>query len=426
MPPQCHPSNNSDRTCTMAKGDAKALTAIAVQRMRPPPTGRKETFDAKVAGLFLRVTKTGNKSWGLDFRINGKRERLMLGSYPVVGLDDARAASMDALRAVRDGRNPAAEKRAAKQSTLSPDTFRAVADQFVERYAKKNNRSWRETERIFNVYVTPVWKDRPLADIRRPDLIHLLDRVEDKNGAVMADAVLAQVRKLFNWALDRSIIETTPIARVQRRTKPKERARKRWLDKHEIKAVWSAADKAGYPFGPFVKLLLLTGQRRSEVANMRWDEITNGVWTIPSTKTKNKQEHEVPLPQMAIDLLNRIPNTGDYVFLSGRSKAGNPISGFSKAKITLDRHINDSGESLEPWGYHDLRRTVRTHMSRLNVTSGVAERVINHTPQGVEAIYDRHGYLEEKRKALATWAASLALILNDKPNDNVVELEVNK
>jgi integrase len=407
----------------MAKGNAKALTTTGVKRMGPPSAGRKETYDAKVPGLFLRITKTGNKSWGLDFRFNGKRERLMLGSYTVVGLDDARTAAMDALRAVRDGRNPAAEKRAAKESKLSPDTFRAVATLFVDRHAKRNNRSWKETERIFKVYVAPVWKDRPLADIRRPDLIHLLDCVEDNNGSVMADAVLAQVRKLFNWALDRGIIETTPIARVQRRTKSKERARKRWLDKSEIKAVWSAADHAGYPFGPFVKMLLLTGQRRSEVANMRWDEIDNGVWTIPSTKTKNKQEHEVPLSQVAIDLLGNIPNTGDYVFLSGRSKAGNPISGFSKAKTALDLHIINSGVKLKKWGYHDIRRTVRTHMSRLNVASGVAERVLNHLPQGVEAIYDCHQYFLEKQKALNTWASSLSLILSDEPSDNVVELE---
>jgi integrase len=407
----------------MAKGNAKALTAIAVKRMRPPSTGRKETYDAKVSGLFLRVTKTGNKSWGLDFRFNGKRERLMLGSYPVVGIDEARTAGMDALRAVKNGRNPAAEKRAAKLSNLSPDTFRAVAALFVDRHAKRNNRSWKETERIFKVYVAPVWKDRPLADIRRPDLINLLDDIEDNNGSVMSDAVLAQIRKLFNWALDRGIIETTPIARVKRRTKSKERARDRWLEKSEIKAVWSAADHAGYPFGPFVKMLLLTGQRRSEVANMRWEEIDNGVWTIPSTKTKNKQEHEVPLTTAAVQLLGGIPNTGDFVFLSGRSKSGNPISGFSKAKASLDAHIHNSGETLKNWGYHDLRRTVRTHMSRLKVASGVAERVLNHAPQGVEAIYDRHGYLEEKRKALNTWASSLSLILSNEPSDNVVELE---
>jgi integrase len=406
----------------MAKGNAKALTSTGVKRMRSPSTGRKETFDAKVPGLFLRVTKSGNKSWGLDFRINGKRERLMLGSYPVVGLDDARTACMDALRAVRDGRNPAAEKRAAKESKLSPDTFRAVAELYVDRYAKRNNRSWKETERIFKVYVAPVWKDRLLADIRRPDLIHLLDGIEDNNGSVMADAVLAQIRKLFNWSLDRGIIEFTPIARVQRRTKAKERARKRWLDKSEIKAVWSAADQAGYPFGPFVKMLLLTGQRRSEVASMRWDEIDSGTWTIPPTKTKNKQEHEVPLPQAAKQLLDDIPNTGDYVFMSGRSKSGNPISGFSKAKSALDAQIRNSSETLEHWGYHDLRRTVRTHMSRLNVASGVAERVLNHTPQGVESIYDRHKYFEEKQKALETWSGSLSLILSDDPSDNVVEL----
>ena len=410
----------------MAKGDTKSLTTMAVKRMRPPSTGRRETYDAKVPGLFLRVTMTGKKSWGLDFRFKGKRERLMLGSYPVVELDDARTAAMDALKAVRNDRNPAAEKRASKQAQPSAETVRAVAALFVERYAKRNNRSWRETERIFKMYVVPVWKDRLLADIRRPDLINLLDGVEDNNGPVMSDAVLAQVRKLFNWALDRGIIEATPIARVQRRTKSKERARKRWLDKSEIRAVWSAADQAGHPFGPFVKMLLLTGQRRSEVANMRWDEINNGVWTIPATKTKNKQEHEVPLPLAAIQLLGGIPSTGDYVFMSGRSKAGNPISGFSKAKAALDAHILNSGEPLEKWGFHDLRRSVRTHMSRLNVASAIAERVLNHAPQGVEAVYDRHGYLDEKRMALEAWSSSLTLILSDEPSGNIVELEVTK
>jgi integrase len=408
----------------MAKGNAKALTAMAVKRMSPPSTGRKETYDAKVPGLFLRVTKTGNKSWGLDFRVNGKRERLMLGSYPVVGIDEARTAGMDALRAVKDGRNPAAEKRAAKTAQPSADTVRAVTKLFVERYAKRRNRSWKETERIFNMYVVPVWKDRPLKDILRPDVINLLDGVEDNNGPVMSDAVLAQIRKLYNWALDRGIIDTTPIARVQRRTKPKERARKRWLSKAEIKAVWAGADELGYPFGPFVKMLLLTGQRRSEVACMRWDEVDNGVWSIPATKTKNKEEHEVPLPHAADQLLKSIPNTGDYVFMSGRSKAGNPISGFSKAKAYLDKYIEGSGAKLDHWGYHDLRRTVRTHMSRLNVASEIAERVLNHTPQGVEAIYDRHKYFEEKQKALEKWSSSLTLILSDEPSGNVVELEV--
>jgi integrase len=407
----------------MAKGDAKALTTMAVKRIMPPLTGRKETYDAKVPGLFLRVTKTGNKSWGLDFRVNGKRERLMLGSYPVVELDEARTAGLDALRAVKNGRNPAAEKRAAKEAQPSADTVRAVTKLYVERYAKRNNRSWRETERIFKMYVVPVWKDRPLADIRRPDVVSLLDGVEDNNGPVMSDAVLAQVRKLFNWALDRGIIDATPIARVQRRTKPKERMRKRWLPDAEIKAVWFAANNLGYPFGPFVKMLLLTGQRRSEVAGMRWDEISNDVWTIPATKTKNKEDHEVPLSPAAVQLLKDTPNTGDYVFMSGRSKAGNPISGFSKAKAYLDKHIEDNGLQMEQWGFHDLRRTVRTHMSRLNVASEIAERVLNHTPQGIEAVYDRHGYLDEKRKALEAWSDYLSLTLNDGTAANVVKLK---
>jgi integrase len=406
----------------MAKGEAKVLTSMAVKKMKPPLTGRKETYDAKVAGLFLRTTKSGSKSWGLDFRFNGKRERLMLGSYPVVELDKARAGGMDALKAVRDGRNPAAEKRAAKANKLSPNTFRAVSELFVERHARRNNRSWKETERIFRIYVDPVWKDMPLSDIRRPDLVSLLDNVEDKNGAVMADAVLAQVRKLFNWALDRGIIEATPIARVQRRTKAKERARTRWLNDAEIKAVWTASEQLGYPFGPFVQLLLLTGQRRSEVANMMWSEISSVTWIIPASKVKNGREHEIPLSAAAQQLLGKVPHTGDYVFMSGRSKSDNPVSGFSKAKKILDAKVQDNGNNVDNWSYHDLRRTVRTHMSRIGVKSEVAERVLNHARQGVEGIYDQHSYLEEKRSALDAWSGALTHILHGKSTGNVVEI----
>jgi integrase len=405
----------------MAKGNAKNLTALGVKKMKQPSEGRTETWDAKVSGLFIRVTKTGKKSWGLDFRFSGKRERLMLGSYPVVGLDDARGAGMAALKAVRDGVNPAADKRAAKDGRVSANTVRGVTSTFVERYAKRRNRSWRETERIFDKYVVPVWKDRQLADIKRADLISLLDDVEQNNGSVMSDAVLAQIRILFNWAIDRDIVDATPAARVKRRTSPKDRARRRWLKPEEIKAVWSGAEAMDYPFGPFVKMLLLTGQRRSEVAFMRWEEIAGDTWTIPGAKTKNKQEHEVPLSQGVMQLLGDIPNVGDYLFMSGRSRVGDPISGFSKAKTNLDKWLVADGQILEPWSYHDLRRTVRTHLSRINVAPGVAERVLNHTPQGVEAIYDRHHYLEEKRQALEAWSKAVGAML-DGDDGTVVDI----
>jgi integrase len=231
------------------------------------------------------------------------------------------------------------------------------------------------------------------------------------------------LKAAFSRALDRGIIEATPIVGVKRRTKSKERARKRWLPEPEIKAVWTATDQLGYPFGPFVKMLLLTGQRRSEVACMRWDEIAGDVWTIPPTKTKNKQQHEVPLSQAAMQLIANIPNTGDFVFMSGRSKAGNPISGFSKAKTYLDDHIRSDGSELDQWGFHDLRRTVRTHMSRIGVTSAVAERVLNHTPQGVEAIYDRHGYLDEKRMALEAWSNAISYSLTGNADGAIVKFE---
>ncbi len=411
----------------MAKGDSKALTILGVKKLKAPAFGRREVFDAKIPGLFLRVTSKARKSWGLDFRFQGKRERLMLGQYPVLELEDARTAGMDALRKVRHGINPAAEKRAMKARKGDPDQFSATVETFLDRHARRN-RSKHETERIFRVYVAPRWGKRSIKDIGRPDVIHLLDHVEDNHGPVMADAVLAQIRKLFNWALERGILDATPIVRGMRRSNPKKRARQRWLRENEIKRVWFAAEHGDYPFGPFVQMLLITGQRRFEVAAMRWDEIEGDVWTIPGSKTKNGQEHEVPLSNLARGLLEYIPQMGDYVFMSGRSLSGKPVSGFSKAKARIDEMVSGEdkpAQPLEHWTFHDLRRTVRTHMSRIGISSEIAARVANHTPQGVEAVYDRHGYLEEKRGALDRWARVLETILHPS-DDKVVSLRGRK
>lgn len=238
----------------MAKGDAKRLTVEAVRKIKAPEIGRKETYDAKVSGLFLRVTSSGHKSWGLDYRYLGKRRRFMIGPWPSVDLEEARDKAESVKRQVRDGSDPAIDRQAAKAEMAVGATFVDTVAEFIRRHASKN-KSAPEIERIFRVYVLPRWGRRRAEEIKRRDVIQLLDHVEDKHGPVMADRVLAQIRKLFNWCVERDLLEYSPVVRNMERSNPKQRQRDRWLRDDEIKSVWQGAEHLGYPFGPFVRLL---------------------------------------------------------------------------------------------------------------------------------------------------------------------------
>ena len=200
-----------------------------------------------------------------------------------------------------------------------------------------------------------------------------------------------------------------------RRSNPRQRQRERWLRDEEIRLVWEAAGQLGYPFGPFVRLLLATGQRREEVASWCWEEISGDLWVIPGPKTKNGKEHEVPLSPLAREVIATVPHLDEaFLFSSGKSRSGKAISGFSKAKQRLDALIQEAlpeDRTLAHWTFHDLRRTVRTHLSALGVARDVAERVLNHTDGTINAVYDRHAYASEKRRALEAWGQHLEKII---------------
>jgi integrase len=246
--------------------------------------------------------------------------------------------------------------------------------------------------------------------------VALLDSVEDKHGFYMANRTLAAIRKLFNWAMDeRGIIDATPIGRKMARGK--EVARDRVLEDDELRAIWNASDNLGYPFGPMLKLLLLTGQRRSEVANMQWSELDldEGVWTIPGERSKNERPHAVPLSAAALEIINALPRfQGPFVFSTTDGKR--PVSGFS----TFKRRANSLSGAMG-WRLHDLRRTCRTGMAALGVPETVAERVLNHQQDKLVRTYNRHEYLDEKRDALDRWACRVAEIVTPPP-ENVVSI----
>jgi integrase len=258
--------------------------------------------------------------------------------------------------------------------------------------------------------VYPVMGARPIEDIRRSDIVRLLDRIEDNNGPVMADLTLAYIRRVMNWHASRSDEFRSPIVRGMTRTSAKERARSRILTDDELRAVWKAAEATAGPFGTYIKFLLLTAARRCEASSMTWDEFTDGVWLLPAARNKVKQDLARPLSDAAQKLVSGLPKIGRYVFTFSGVK---PLSGFVMPKARLD-----AASGVKGWTLHDLRRTARSLLSRAGIAPDLAEMCLGHVLTGVRGTYDRHEYHGEKKHAFEALAAQIARIVD--PQDNVV------
>jgi integrase len=308
----------------------------------------------------------------------------------------------------------------------------SILDDFVARHVRNKNqplRSADEYESAFKRLVKPRLGKLGIYDVRRSHVIKMLDEIEDANGPVMADRTLAYLRKAFNWYATRDDQFNVPVVRGMARIKPKERARTRVLSDDEIRAIWPVLAEAG-TFGALVKTLLLTAQRRDEVAQMSHKEIgSDGIWTIPAERYKTKRPNFVPLSKAAIAVIEAQPKIDDCDY-SFPSRAGTPYSGFGKSKAKLDKAVlaemkrAKKGAKIEPlpnWTLHDLRRTGKTLMARAGVRPDISERVLGHVIAGVEGTYDRHSYADEKREALEKLAAMIERILNPLPA-NVEEL----
>jgi integrase len=263
--------------------------------------------------------------------------------------------------------------------------------------------------------VFPVLGARQIEEIKKSDIVKLLDRIEDENGPVMADRTLAYLRKVFNWHATRSDDFRSPFVRGMARTKPDERARKRILNDDEIRAVWKAAGEMKNAFGPLVRYLLLTGTRLREAAHMRRGELDNKAWVIPAARYKTKIDHAVPLSKAAKAIVEAMPviDGSDLVFTNNGRTA---ISAWAQFKDRLDQLSGVHG-----WVLHDLRRTARSLMSRAKVSADIGERCLGHTMAGERKTYDRYDYLAEKAEAFEALAALVERIINP-PANNVVEL----
>lgn len=389
-------------------------------------------YDTEIKGFVARCLNSGTVSYGFRYRNDKAQSRwTALGLHGTITAEQARVLAKKRAGEVAHSRDPVAEQeeiraaaKLAKQAETN--TVDAILDKFVARYAK-NQRSGDQVERSFDVYVRPRIGTKSIYDLKRRDINELLDAIEDENGPVMADKVLAHVRKAFNWWMVQDEDFRSPVVRGMARTKPRDRERDRTLTDDEIRDVWAALAIVEAPacFSPFVKNLLLTATRRNESSDMHGSEIVGDLWTIPGERYKNKLDHVVPLSPMALENLGELIKTKGFVFsTTGGKKA---FSGFSKAKKELDRAIakirkEDGRGKMAQWQLHDLRRTARTLMSRAGIATDHAERAIGHKMTGVRGVYDRFAYLDEKRKAFEAVAGLVALIL-DPPADNVRKFE---
>jgi integrase len=296
----------------------------------------------------------------------------------------------------------------AGKSLDGPETFDRVFADFMTRYvAEKGLRTAGAIRRNITNHVLPVWGSRDFVSINRGDVAKLLDSIQDDSGPVMADKVLALVSKICRWYATRHHDYVSPIVPGMRRSDPKARARSRILTDDEIRIVWKAAEANGV-FGAFVRVSLLTGQRAGKLSHMKWQDIAGDVWHIPTEAREKGNAGDLVLPDMALTILAELPRfvSCPYVFTHGRVPV---IMHSSKEAFDV---------TIDPWVIHDLRRTAKFLMARAGVRPDVSERVLGHVIKGVEGIYDRHSYREEKAHALRALAGLIANIL--APQDGKV------
>lgn len=391
--------------------------------------------DKEIKGFVARKLESGAVTFGYRYRDGaGKQKWFGLGLMGSITPEQARILAKKRAGEVADGRDPAGEQitareEAAKERRAATNTVNAILDDFVKRHVAKL-RSEGQITAALDAYVRPKIGETSIYDLKRRQIVEMLDAVEDDAGPVMADRVLAHVRKAFNWQAARDDDFLSPIVRGMARTKPKERARKRVLTDEEIRDIWTALETAKVPscYPRYIKTVLLTMTRRNEASDMSSVELDGDLWTIPGERYKNKLDHVVPLSAQVKTLIGEKPEgfKGNSWFVFSTTGGARAFSGFSKAKKSLDEEIAKNrkaeGRAKMPrWTLHDLRRTARTLMSRAKVPEDHAERAMGHVIAGVRGTYDRYAYLDEKREAFDRLAALVALILNP-PVDNVVPM----
>lgn len=366
-------------------------------------------------GLYVRVRKNGTITWIYRFYF-GKPCRMTLGTYPAMSLKDARQAHKAAAMLRNDGINPAEQKQEQARSAAAEPTVNDLIAEYMERWAKPNKKSWRADQRIFAVDVVPVIGKRRVSDIKRRDLVLLLEAIADRGSPNQSWQTLKVLRRMFNFAVERDILEYSPCTHIKPMAKMQ--SKNRWLTESEIRWFWHVLDTTR--MSPSVKrclrMILLTGQRPGEVLQMQWDEIEGRWWTIPPERSKNGRENRVYLTPPAHKL---IPwNLDGLPFPSSRTGKLQDTNVLGKALRRLFKLYNQKQAAaglptVEPFTPHDLRHTAATHMAHMGISEFDIGKVLNHTNQSITGVYNHYAYDKEKRRALVMWARRLTQIIRD-------------
>ena len=396
-----------------------------------PRTARYEVWETNDHGkgsLGVRVFPSGQRSWVFMYKFQGKARRMTLGQYPAMSVAEAHKRHAEAVQALEDGRDPGAAHVEARQDARAALTVSQLAEEYLEKWAKARKRSWREDEQMLQREILPAFGHLKAKDLRRRDVLRLLDGIVARGAPIRANRTLALLRKMFNFAISRDIVEHSPCTAVK--APAPEHRKDRLLSEAEIRTFWQALEASRGAEGSQVaisdrmrlslKLQLVTAQRIGEVISLRWDEINGDWWTIPADKAKNKLAHRVPLSPLALEILEQaraLADGGAYVFPSPR---GDRPMGVAAASQAIRDNLTAFG--IAPFTPHDLRRTAASHMTGIGISRLTVSKILNHAEQGITAVYDRHSYDAEKRQALDTWARKLRALIQGSSGADVVPL----
>jgi len=383
------------------------LTKSSIDAL-PTPASDVVYWDAGLPGFGMKVTPKGRKVFIVLYRTGGagsKLRKYTIGPYGRVTLHQARIAAQKVFAAKLEGRDLAAEKRDARRRAVT-DRVEDLLETFIAQRLSQN-RSAAEIARLLRREVGKAWGGKSIHDVRKRDVVEVITGIDQRGAPVAANKTLKVIKTFLRWCVGRAVLEQSPAEGVPLPTK--EVARDRVLTDQELARVLLAARKIGGPYGGIVELLALTGQRREEVAGMKWEELdlARRVWTLPKSRTKNAKEHVVHLSQQSLAVLKDTEARKGFVFAFNGTKRFNV---FSRAKRHLDQISGISG-----WRLHDLRRTCVSGMARLGVAPHVADKILNHqggTISGVAAVYQRHEFLSERKEALDRWGAHVVHVLD--------------
>jgi len=404
------------------------LTDAAIKRLKRPEGGPVDYWDTTLRGFGVRISPSGRRTFNVQTKVlrDGRRRdtRIKLGVYPEITLADARARAVEVKGQAAASLDPVAvraRERTAEEQTsarVAARLFSIIREQFFDEHLPTLRPSTaKEYERVLK-RTFAAWDDVPLEDIDGPMVEAVLNTVK---APYMRNRTRAYVRVLFNWAVEEEMLVASPVRKLTKRKKKltEEVSRARVLCEDEISDLWNA--KEVYPFGPMFKMLLLTGQRRNEVAGMRWQDVDleRALWTLPGSLTKNKEQHTVPLSEQVVAILKFLPRIGGTFVFTTSGKT--PVSGFSKAKAKLDETAG-----VTDWRWHDLRRTFATFSAEhLETPQAVVEAVLNHksgSTSGLAGVYNRAKYTKQKAAALQAWANLIYRMTGETDADKVVEM----